>query len=190
MFNDTFAKINTLKVRVKDPRQSDLNHVAEVEFEIPLTYELADSILPAMARDLYERNGSEWVPKPEIEDATFAVKADPQLLTIKQHPELAPVVKIGQVTLRRFMAKKGESELLFLMILANWVVGDYEKELIEIIKRLKQGVYLISEDQQPELLDTGIPDEQQGADAHVDSGGNVESIRKPRRSRKHGPTVN
>lgn len=50
---NVYAVVQAFGVRVKDERQQDRNHLVEVGFEVALTYDMADEILPAMARDLF-----------------------------------------------------------------------------------------------------------------------------------------
>lgn len=161
---NVYAMINGFTVRVKDAREKDKNHLIESKFEVPLSFELADEILPAMARDLFDRHGKEWTPKPEIMDASFDLNPDPQILTLKEHPELDPVVRIPGVTIRKVTAYKGEAGALLLGFTTTWTLGD-EREPIAIIKRLKTGVYITTEAQQPGLADQSdqAPAEQEQA---------------------------
>lgn len=176
-------------MRVKDPRQKDRNHLAEVDIEIPLTHTLADEILPAMARDLFDQVNGEWTPRPEIIEASFDINPDPQVIELREHPDLPAIVRIPSVTIRKIVTYKGEGGAVLLGFTATWTLGDYEKETVAIIKRLKTGVYLTSEAQQPSMLDTSVPSDQQGADVKVNQGGNVESItgRGSRRRNKATP---
>jgi len=186
---NVYAMVNGFRVRVKDAREKDRNHLVEVDFEVPMDYALAEDILPAMAGDLFAQVGGEWKPKPEITEASFDINPERQILEVREHPDLEPVVRIHGVTLRKIAAYKGEGNAILLGFTATWTLGDYEREAVAMIKRLKTGVYLSCEQQQPELIDTSVPAEQQGADVKVDQGGVVESIRG-RGRKKTAETVN
>lgn len=172
-----YAMVNGFKVRVKDAREKDRNHQVEIDLEVPLTYRLADEILPAMARDLFEEVNGEWHPKPELDEASFNLSPDTQLVEIREHPELDPIVRIVGVTIRRITAYKGEANALLLGFTATWTLKDYEKEAVAMIRRLKTGVYMTCEAQQINMLDTSVPASQQGTDVSVEKGGTVTSIR-------------
>lgn len=188
MFNrqDVYGTVVGFSVRVKDEREQDRNHLVEVGFEVPLTYELADEIMPAMARDLFQKVGGEYQPRPEIQEAIFNVATEQQVMTVKTHPELPADVRVGSVTLRRVKAKKGEAGTWLLSFLATWTLGD-PKEAITMIQRLKTGVYLTFEVQQP-ALDMGpapVDGEVIGEviKAQVDGNSTVTAL-VPRRGRK------
>lgn len=183
---NVYVMINGFKIRVKDARQKDRNHLAEVDFELPLTYALADEIMPAMARDLFEDVKGEWIPRSEILEAAFDVNPETQILELREHPELDPFVKIHGVTIRKVVSYKGEGQAVLLGFTATWNLGDYERELVQLVKRLKAGAYVSCEAQQMTLVDTTVPASQQGADVKVDGKtGNVESIAgRGRRGRK------
>ncbi len=182
---NVYAMINSFRVRVKDAREQDRNHLAEVDFEIPLTFELAEDVLPAMARDLFEQKpgSDEWMAKPEILNASFNVQPALQLVEVKEDPNMPAMVRIAGVSIRKVGAFT-ESGAVFLEFTATWTLGDYERELVYLIKRLRAGVYLTCEEQAP-TLDLGtVPEQQQGADVAVDTSGNVTSIKRGRRGRK------
>lgn len=181
-----YAMINGFKVRVKDARQQDRNHLIEIDFELPLVHELADDILPAMAADLFERVNGEWTPKPEINECAFAISPDPQILEVREHPDMVPVLRINGVTIRRVVAYKGEANSMMLGFTATWTLAT-DQEATAMLRRLKLGVYLTCQLQQPGLAmdqDTSVPAEQQGADVNVDKGGVVTNIRG--RGRRRG----
>ncbi len=183
---NVYSMVNGFKVRVKDARQKDRNHLAEVDFEVPLTHELADEIMPAMARDIFEKVGAEYIPRPEILEAAFDLNPDSQILELREHPEMDPFVRIHGVTIRKVFTYKGEGQAVLLGFTATWNLGDYERELVQIVKRLKSGVYLSAEPAQM-TLDTSVPPDQQGSEVKTDGQGNVESITRGRRKgRKAG----
>lgn len=183
---NVYAMVNGFRVRVKDAREKDRNHLVEVDFEIPLTHSLADEIKPAMARDLFEEINGEWVARPEILEATFDITPDTQILEVREHPDLDPVVRIHGVMIRKIGTYKGEANAVLLGFTGTWTLGDYEREAVAMIKRLKTGVYITCEQQQPNLIDGTVPADQQGADVKVDGHGNVESItgRKKKRGQR------
>lgn len=160
MFNrqHVYGTITGFRARTKDEREQDRNHLVEVDLEVPLTYDLADEILPAMARDLFDDANGSWVPKPEIRETEFNIAPPPQLMAIREHPDLDTTeVKIGQVTLRKVRAKKAEAAVLVLAFTCSWVLGD-DKELTTMVRRLKTGVYLTFTEQEPKL-DLQPPDQ-------------------------------
>lgn len=182
------ATIAGFNVRVKDEREKDRNHLIEITLEVPLTHELADEILPAMARDLFQEVGSEWTPKPEIQDAAFNLSPETQLLTVRTHPDIEPVVRVSGVALRKIKAKKTDANSWVLQVTASWQLG-VDTEATALIRALKSGVYVTFEVQQPTMLDPGqAPDN--GQDATVDGQtGNVTKItdRKGKKGRKRSP---
>jgi hypothetical protein len=148
--SNVFGTISGFGVRVKDAREKDKNHLIETKFEVPLTHDLADEILPAMAADIFIRIGNEWVPKPEVDGIDFNLSPDLQILELREHPELDPIVRIDGVTIRRVTAYKGEGNAVFLGFTTTWTLAS-EAEPIAIIKRLKTGVYMTTTVQQPKL---------------------------------------
>jgi hypothetical protein len=179
--SNVYAMIAAFKVRVKDAREKDRNHLVEIDLEVPLTHELADDIMPKMASDLFDAVNGEWVPKAEIEEASFALQPDTQIFEMRDHPELDTLVRIPGVNIRKVCAYKGEGNTLLLGFTATWTLGDYQKEAVLLIQRLKSGVYLTCIAQQPALPDTTAPD--QGTDVTVAQDGVVESV-VPRRGRR------
>lgn len=183
MFNreNVYGMVVGFGVRVKDEREQDRNHLVEVDFELPLTYDLADEIQPAMARDLFVDVAGEWQPKAEMSLAQFALAPAPQLMTIRTHPDLNPETKIGQVTLRKIQAKKAEAGSWLLKFTATWTMGE-PKEVIVMIQRLKLGVYLTLQEQQIPLDLSAADQVMDGTVVNTDGQGNVLAM-KPRRGR-------
>lgn len=181
---DVYATVGGFNVRVKDEREQDKNHLVEATFEVPLTFELMDEINPAIAKDLFNTSRGEHTPKPELNDAGLNLAPEPQLLKLKNHPELEPEVTIPSVGIRKVRAKKGEGNTWLLVFTATWTLGD-PKEVMIIIQRLKQGTYLTMMAMEPRLdLQEPGPDEP-AATATVEPGGNVTSIQTGgRRGRK------
>ena len=185
--NDVFATVNAFNVRVKDEREQDKNHLVEVTFEVPLTFDLMDEISPAIARDLFETVKGQHHPRTELNDAGLNLTPEQQLMIIRNHPELDPEVKIAGVQLRKIRAKKADGNAWLLVFTAMWTLGD-PKEATLMIQRLKQGVYLTLEAQEPKLdLQDAAPGDDAGQDAQVDQSGNVTSLRKRGRPRKVKP---
>jgi hypothetical protein len=175
------ATIDGFNVRVKDERERDRNHIIEATFGVLLTHDLADEIMPQMARDLFQQVKGDWIPKPEMTGAEFALQPKTQILTIRQHPEMEAVFRVQGVTLRRISVYKAEGGQWMLQFTASWVLG-VDVEAVALIRGLKTAVYLTLEEQQPDMLDPGqAPDA--GTTATVDQSGNVESIRSGRRKR-------
>lgn len=185
-----YGKVAGFNVRVKDEREKDLNHLVEVTFELPLTFELADEISPAIAKDLYDKVKGEWIAKPEISTLGMNLAPETQLMTVRTHPDLDPEVRIAGVQLRKIVAKKAEGGAWLLAFTTTWTLGD-PKEAITMIQRLKQGVYLTFVVQEPALpltseADTVVDGEVVNT-ASVDQGGNVTSITsKPKRGGRKG----
>lgn len=170
--------VNGFKVRVKDARQKDRNHQVEVDFEVPLTYPLADNISPAMARDIFEVVNGDYRAKAEILEAAFDIQPDPQLVEVREHPDLDPLVRIAGVTLRKIQVYRGEGGAVLLGFTATWTIGDYEREAAAMIRRLKSGVYLSCQSQQPELADVA-----EQADLGMPEADKPEGHRYPKRTR-------
>lgn len=154
---NVYAVVQAFGVRVKDERQQDRNHLVEVGFEVALTYDMADEILPAMARDLYLSVKGEMHPRPEMTEATFALSPPPQIMECRNHPDLAAEVRVEGVTLRKIKAVKSDGGTWALRFLANWTLGRPE-EVTLMIQRLKLGVYLSFQEQQPALPVEGVVD--------------------------------
>jgi hypothetical protein len=190
---NVYAMVTGFGVRVKDEREKDRNHLVETTFEVPLTYDLADEILPAMAADLFVDTGKELVPRQELAEAAFNLIPDSQLLEIRNHPDLDPEVKLEGVTICRVKAKKGDGGSWLLLFTCSWVLGD-PAAAITMIQRLKLGVYLSFTVQEPKL-DLQAPDET--VDGEVVNGGGADTAPAPedgemvpakgRRGRKRKP---
>lgn len=144
---NVFAMVAGFAVRVKDEREQDRNHLIEVNYEIPLTFDLADEILPAMAKDLFMDVNGSWQPKPEIQQSIFNLSPAPQVMTVRTHPELSADIAVPGVTLRKISAKKVDAGTFMLCFTATWTLGD-RKEAVSVIDRLKLGVYLTFVEQQ------------------------------------------
>lgn len=147
---NVYAMVTGFTVRVKDEREKDRNHLVETTFEVPLTPDLAEEILPAMVADLFLDNGKELVPRPELAEAAFNLIPETQLLQIRNHPDLDPEVKLDGVTIRKVKAKKGDGGAWLLLFTCSWVLGD-PATAITMIQRLKLGVYLSFTVQEPKL---------------------------------------
>jgi hypothetical protein len=161
---NVYGMLTGFGVRVKDEREQDRNHLVETTFEVPLTYELADEILPAMARDLYVGVKGEWQPRPEIQEAVFAVSPSTQIMEVRTHPDLPADCRIEGVSLRRIKAKKAEAGTWLIAFTAGWVLGRPD-EAVLMIQRLKLGVFLSFMEQAPklDLTDADVTVEQEPA---------------------------
>lgn len=185
-----YATVSGFGVRVKDEREQDRNHVIDAAFEVALTYELADLIMPALARDLFQEVAGQWEPKPEIQVAGFNLAPETQTMVVREHPELDPLFKTEGVGIRKVQAKKSEGGTWILTFATSWVMTD-SMQATAIIRSLKSGVYLTFAVQAPKLdfedgqQPQGEGDEQQTA--VVDQGGNVvELATKKRKTRRRG----
>lgn len=181
-----FAKVIGFGVRVKDERQADRNHQIEATFEVPMTHSLADEISPAMARDLFQSVKGEFVPKAELTEAKFALKPETQSMVVREHPDMAPMLRVEGVTLRKIRVRKTDAGSWALVFTATWVLGQ-DSEATSMIRSLKASIYVTLQQQQPSLLDPGqVPDN--GKEVKTDGGGNVQSITsKPKRRRRQTP---
>lgn len=173
-----YGTISQFKVRGKDAREQDKNHTVEVVYELPLTHQLAEDILPAMAKDLFNKakgkvedvEGAAWEPKPELSETTFNMNLDPQLMEVRQHPDLDPVCRQNGVTVRQVVAYKSKANTWMLSFTAGFTLGD-ENVPIQLIRNLKQGVYLSFEAEEPkldlkdqgEVIDAEVPGDAQEA---------------------------
>lgn len=147
---NVYAVVQSFGVRVKDERQQDRNHLMEVGFEVSLTYDMADQILPAMARDLYLSVKGDMQPRPEMTEAVFALTPPEQVMECREHPDLQPEVRVEGVSLKKIKAVKGSGGSWALRFTATWTLGRSE-EVALMIRRLKLGVYLSFQEMQPAL---------------------------------------
>lgn len=136
-------------IRVKDEREKDRNHVVEVEWEAPLTFDLADEISPALARDLFDSEGGELVPKREIQELAPVLAVGRQIMTVRPHPDLDPLGKLAGVELRKIWITKSEAGTWLVSFLTMFPFE--ERTVIGLIKHLKLGVYLTFEAEAPAL---------------------------------------
>jgi len=174
-----YTVVHDFGVRVKDEREQDRNHLVEVGFEMPLTYELADEILPAMARDLFIQVKGDWTPRPEMREAVFNLAPAMQVMDVRNHPELTGETIQG-VQLRKIKAVKGDGDVWMLRFTASWTLGN-PNEVILMITRLRLGVYVTFREQQPALnLQPEAAAAAEGTEGSEGSGGDD----KPKRGRK------
>jgi hypothetical protein len=136
-------------IRVKDEREKDRNHVVEVEWEAPLTFDLADEISPALARDLYDLEAGELVPKREISEVAPILAVGRQVMTVRPHPDLEPLGKLAGVELRKIWITKSEAGTWLISFLTMFPFE--ERTVIGLIKHLKLGVYLTFQAEAPAL---------------------------------------
>jgi hypothetical protein len=184
--SNQYATVIGFGVRVKDEREQDRNHLIESTFTIPLTHELADEILPAMARDLFQEVGGDWVPKPEMTEAVFGLAPDLQLMTVRQHPDLDPVFTVAGVTVRKIRAKKTEANTWDLQFTVTWQLGS-DTEAISMIRALKSGVYLTFEVQQPTLVEEPVAITDEDEPTAPSKVANITDGKKKRGRRKKNP---
>lgn len=134
---------------MKDEREKDRNHVVEVEWEAPLTYDLADEISPALARDLFDQEAGDMVPKREIQELAPVLAVSRQIMTVRPHPDLEPLGKLGGVELRKIWITKSEAGTWLVSFLTMFPFE--ERTVIGLIKHLKLGVYLTFVPEAPDL---------------------------------------
>lgn len=144
---NVYAMVTGFQVRVKDEREKDRNHLIETTFEMALTPALADEVLPAMVQDLFKEDGQ---PREELAEAAFNLTPDPQLLEIRNHPDLDPEVKMSGVTIRKIRTKKADGGAWLLVFTCTWVLSEPSAAIV-MIQRLKLGVYLSFQVQEPRL---------------------------------------
>jgi hypothetical protein len=136
-------------IRVKDEREQDRNHIVEIEFESPLTFDLADEISPALALDLFDDDNGDMVAKREISEVVVSLPIGRQVMTVRPHPDLDPLGRLAGVELRRVRAKKAEAGTWILSWLAMFPFE--ERTVIGLIRHLKLGVYVTYELESPAL---------------------------------------
>jgi hypothetical protein len=151
---NVYGVVQGFGVRVKDEREHDRNHLVEVGFEIPLTFDLAHEIMPAMARDLFISVKGSMEPRPEMQEAIFTLTPPQQVFEARNHPEMDPEVSVEGVTLRKIKAVKNGTTWV-LRFVANWTLGRPE-EVTVMIQRLKLGLYLSFREQQPTLKPVAV----------------------------------
>lgn len=136
-------------IRVKDEREQDRNHLVEVEFEAPLTFDLADELSPALARDLFDNEAGDMVPKREIGELSPSLNIGRQIMTVRPHPDLDPLGKLAGVEVRRLRVTKADAGTWILSWLTMFPFE--ERTVIGLIKHLKLGIYLTFELESPAL---------------------------------------
>jgi hypothetical protein len=136
-------------IRVKDEREKDRNHVVEVEWEAPLTFDLADEISPALARDLFDSEAGELVPKREIQELAPILNIGRQIMTVRPHPDLEPLGRLAGVELRKVWITKADAGSWLVSFLTMFPFE--ERTVIGLIRHLKLGVYLTFEQEAPAL---------------------------------------
>lgn len=150
---NVYAMVRDVRVKVQQKEQ-DTTHTVEVKFELPLTYDLAEEILPVMARDLFRKVKSEMIPAPEIGEASFLLPMDPMNLELRSHPDLEGEAKIQGVQVKQVWATKATSGGFLLSFVVFFPLSD-EAAMILLIRRIKLGVYCTFEVQEPRLpMDT------------------------------------
>jgi hypothetical protein len=148
-------------IRVKDEREQDRNHLVEIEFEAPLTFDLAADLSPALARDLYDADGGEMVPKQEIADLSPCLNLGRQIMTVRPHPDLDPLGRLPGVEIRRLRVSKADAGTWTLTWLTMFPFE--ERTVIGLIRHLKLGVYLTFELEAPALDFEGTDGKAAGA---------------------------
>lgn len=136
-------------IRVKDEREKDPNHLVEVEWEAPLTYDLADEISPPLALDLFDNDGGDFVPKREISGLDPVLTVGRQVMTVRSHPDVNPLGRLTGVEMRRIRFRKSEAGTWIVSFLTSFPFE--ERTVIGLIKHLTMGLYLTFELESPAL---------------------------------------
>jgi len=136
-------------IRVKDEREKDRNHTVEVEWEAPLTFDLADEISPALAMDLFDSEGGDMVPKRELGGIDPILTLGRQVMTVRPHPDLDPIGRLTGVEIRKVRIAKGDAGTWLITWLTMFPFE--ERTVIGLIKHLKLGVYLTFQLEAPAL---------------------------------------
>lgn len=136
-------------IRVKDEREKDPNHLVEVEWQAPLTFDLADELSPKLARDLFENEVGDMVPKREMAEVLPVLSVGRQVMTVRPHPDLDPLGKLAGVELRKIWITKSEAGTWLISFLTMFPFE--ERLVIGLIKHLTLGLYLTFEQEAPAL---------------------------------------
>lgn len=136
-------------IRVKDEREKDRNHLVEVEWEAPLTFDLADELNPAVARDLFDEEAGDMVPKRELGGIDPILTLGRQIMTVRPHPDLEPLGRLTGVEIRKVRITKADAGTWLITWLTMFPFE--ERTVIGLIKHLKLGVYLTFEQESPAL---------------------------------------
>lgn len=136
-------------IRVKDEREKDPNHLVEVEWEAPLTFDLADELSPALARDLFDTDGADMVPKREMSEVAPVLNVGRQIMTVRPHPDLEPLGRLAGVAIRKVWITKSEAGTWIVSFLTMFPFE--ERTVIGLIKHLTLGLYLTFEQEAPAL---------------------------------------
>lgn len=136
-------------IRVKDEREKDPNHVVEVEWEAPLTFDLADELSPKLARDLFEDEAGDMVPKREMAEVAPVLSIGRQIMTVRPHPDLEPLGRLSGVEIRKVWITKSEGGTWIVSFLTMFPFE--ERLVIGLIKHLTLGLYLTFELESPAL---------------------------------------
>lgn len=177
---NVYAMVQGFAVRPKDERENDKNHLVETEFEMMLTHALADEIMPAMARDLFQEVSGEWLARPEMKEAVFVLTPGKQNVTVAVHPD-TDQMKLAGVTIRNIRAVKTDAGTWALRFKCTWQFT-LDSEAILMIRNLRQGLYLTMEAQQPSILDDAQQDTRKETQPKL---ANIKD--KPKRKRKATP---
>jgi hypothetical protein len=172
--DSVFCIVRDLRVKTFKKEQNTSQQV-EVTMETPLTRDLADSILPAMARDLYRKVKDEYVATPELGEVSFLLPLDPMIVDLRNHPDLPVEAKLEAVQIKQIWAKKADSGSWDLSFVMFFGFGD-PAPIIMLIQRLKQGAYVTCTVMEPKLPMDGdaartAPADDDVVDAEVQSEG-------------------
>lgn len=165
--------VNGLTFRKKGSREGDSTTIAEVTFEVPLTWGLANDVLEGMAEDLFS---SPKKPKLDMTDASFRLPAMAYLFTVRP-TEKGRAQKISGCTLRSVGAYKAggkpENDWLLRFTVAFLMLS--AEEMAPFLKGLFGSLYVTFEEQEP-AMDFEPPAEGEGTEARVNRRGEVEQI--------------
>lgn len=114
-----------------------------------MTFDLADELSPALARDLFDADGADMMPKRELAEIHPILDIGRQIMTVRPHPDLDPLGRLAGVELRKVRISKSDAGTWMVSWLAMFPFE--ERTVIGLIKHLKLGVYLTFELEAPAL---------------------------------------
>lgn len=171
-------------VRAKNKRENDSTLLVDVAFEIAFTPEIAELLGERVLKHAFDympKSEEKWVPKPDVGVVGLVIQTGAQILTIRPHPEMPPVATIENVSLRHIKISKHPKTDQWMLSFVNTflVIPD---EVSQVIRLVKQSVYVTYEQQQSDL-----PFEEGDRQEDPIGAGQVVTPRKRGRPRKVKP---
>jgi len=146
------AHVDGVTIRPKDLRQKDPNNLIEFVIRIPIDRELVDEIMPALARDLYEDDGS---MRPEVGGLSpvFTPPLSMQTVTAFEHPDLSAFATYSNAQIRDpYISRGADGESFVLTFKVGWIFKGVKAELALISKIKRGSLYLSMAPEQGDLL--------------------------------------